>query len=137
MKRLLFIILLISGKMMPQVIGRIYQDLQTMSGPNLVQHIPWHFVEDEQLYVNGGITFTFPAATFSAAPNIRISVQLQNLSYSPTTTITPIITSNSALSATIRVNLNNNGVISEANTNDVLVHLVAVGSIPTALGVIP
>ena len=79
-------------------------------------------------YSTGGVTFTYPAGLFTQAPQVLISVQLKNLSFSTTQTITPIITSNSASETVVRVLSGTLITLGEASTNDVTVNLLAIGS---------
>src|ERR1700738_3854825 len=54
------------------------------------------FASDTQSYVNGGITFTYPAGLFTQAPYVVIAVQLTGLPYSTSQQVTTVITSHSA-----------------------------------------
>lgn len=85
-------------------------------------------VVDKVDYVNGGITFTYPAGTFTSAPMVDISIQLKNIAYSTGTIITGVVTANSATSTTVRVNQDTGTIIQEVATNGVSVSIVAFGS---------
>lgn len=81
-----------------------------------------------QDYVSGGNTFTFPTGIFTLAPTVRVSTVLKNSVYSPTEMYVPVIVSINSTSATIRVNkISDGGGVVEAGTDDVSLHLLAVG----------
>ncbi len=89
---------------------------------------PLWFDFDSVNYVNGGITFTYPAGVFSATPRVQITIQLQNAVYNSAESYVPEITANSTLSTTVRVNRVTVGAITEAATNDVSVHVYAISN---------
>jgi hypothetical protein len=79
-------------------------------------------------YVNGGITFAFPAGTFAATPKISVSIRLKNLAYSAATSLSHAIEAASATAVTIRVNKGTIVSIIEAATDDVTVEIHACGA---------
>lgn len=80
-----------------------------------------------QDYTNGGITFTYPAGTFTAAPVVNLTIVLKNLAYSSATSLTAVVTANSSSSCTIRVNKATLISLVEAATNDVTIHITVTG----------
>jgi len=88
------------------------------------------YYADSLDYVNGGITFTYPASFFATTPLVLISVQLTGRSYNPIQLVVGEIVSNSATSTTVRVNLHNGLLISEVATGDVTVYLKAIAPEP-------
>ena len=88
---------------------------------------PLYYVADVQNYTAGGITFVYPTDWFSGAPMVDVAIELTGMAYSSTATISACITSNSAGQTVVRVNINDNGYISEASTGDVNIHLYAKG----------
>ena len=87
----------------------------------------WWFV-DTVSYVNGGITDDFSVVGFTAAPAVILTVQLSNVDYDSGTTYDAQITALDANSVTIRVNKNVDGTITEAATDDVIVHVWVAGT---------
>lgn len=57
-----------------------------------------------------------------------MTVELKDLAYENDIVITPIVTQNTVLITTVRVNITNNGTTSEAVTDDIIVHLKATDS---------
>lgn len=105
-----------------------------MSGPllNRVQFRPGRFnqaeiayVSDAKSYVNGGVTFTYPKDMFKTSPTIIVSVELINIEYAAEEIVMAIIVSNDAYETIVRVNRLPLGI--EACTDDVIVHLHAIG----------
>lgn len=105
------------------IVGSLVQEIETTTS---ITRKRLHFAADEQDYVNGGLTFNYPAGWFSASPTVRITIETK-IGYSSTELITPCITSNDATQTTVRVNKGTTTSISEASTGDVCVHLFAVG----------
>ncbi len=93
--------------------------------PGGFQMNEFNIVTDSLPYVNGGLTFTYPANTFTVAPYVTVTTQTS--SYSSAFLVSHMITSNSAASTTIRVNIYNSGYVSEAATGAVIVHISAFG----------
>ena len=80
-------------------------------------------------YVSGGVTFTYPANFFQEAPTISITLQMAGRPYMTGQICIAEVVSNSPTSTTIRINVHNGLLIREALTNDVTIHLRAVGRI--------
>ncbi|QQR54184.1 hypothetical protein IPH25_05055 [bacterium] len=97
--------------------------------PGFIQSSNASWFNDIQSYVNGGVTFNFQSDLFVENPYIHVELVTSN--YSDEVVYTPIITSMSTTSVTIRVNacaattLGN--VIAEAPTNSVQVLVWATG----------
>jgi hypothetical protein len=94
--------------------------------PNQVQIGNMHFSSQTLSYVQGGITFVYPAGLFTQAPTVVLTVaptpfngSLSN--YSPT------VMSNSASSTEVHVSVTTLIALTEALTGSVNVHLFAVG----------
>ena len=81
---------------------------------------------DNASYVNGGLTFTYPPGLFSITPTIRVSLEENGTAYSTSQVFVPQITSSSATSVTIRVNLVTTATIAEAANDEVTVHIFAI-----------
>ena len=81
---------------------------------------------DNAAYVNGGVTFTYPTGLFSTTPSIRVSLEENGTAYSSNQVFVPHITSSSATSVTIRVNLVTTTTITEASNDEVTVHIFAI-----------
>ncbi len=81
---------------------------------------------DVASYVNGGVTFTYPVGLFSTAPTIRVSLEGNTTAYSTSQVFVAEITTNSATSTTIRVNLVTTSTITEASNNEVTVHIFSI-----------
>lgn len=105
-----------------------------MSGPLLsrVQFRPGRFnqaeiayVSDAKNYVNGGVIFTYPKDVFKAAPTVIVSVELINIEYAAEEIVMATIVSNDVCETIVRVNRLPLGI--EACTDDVVVHLYAIG----------
>ncbi|MGB8367526.1 MAG: hypothetical protein WCD44_04165, partial [Candidatus Babeliales bacterium] len=92
-------------------------------GRNEIVLVP--FFSASASYINGGLTFIYPIGLFSSTPTVRIGIELGGIGYLLSRTISAQITANSASSTTIRVNLGTVGLITEAATGDVIVHLFA------------
>lgn len=81
-----------------------------------------------QDYVAGGTVFTYTSGIFTLTPIVRVAVVLKNATYSSGEVYVPVIVTNDTSSATIRVNkVSNGGTVIEAATDDVTLHLLAVG----------
>lgn len=106
------------------VSGPLAQETEITAGH--IQKTILHYAAEEKDYVNGGITFTYPTGLFSQAPTVRITIE-SKIGYSASELITPCITANSSTQTTVRVNKGTLSVFQEAATNDVAVHLFAVG----------
>ncbi len=92
----------------------------------VIKHTRLNYCQEEKDYVSGGVTFNYPANTFTSAPNVRLGIVLKNLVYATDQIIVPIITSNTLSSTTIRINVGDiGGGIAEAATNDITIHLFA------------
>lgn len=104
--------------------GRFYEEIQVASHIELEQ-MP--FAIEKLDYTASGVTFTYPTDYFSAPPMVRVSIELKNLTYSSSDILTFCVTSNTASQTTVRVNKGNLSGIMEAATDDVTVHLFAVG----------
>jgi len=104
--------------------------MQTIVTPDSVQRSNLNYVSDEQTYVTGGVTFTYPVGLFSVAPFVNISIQ-PTTPHGNTQTFTAEISANSASSATVKVYhlVTNAGLveISEAATGSVIIHFFAIG----------
>lgn len=100
----------------------ILYDSQVVGG---VERKPFSIVTSSQSYVLGGVTFTYAAGTFTTAPFVTITTAIGG--YSNKLIISHMITSNTTTSTTVRVNLDNNGFISEAPTGSVTVNISAFG----------
>ncbi len=81
---------------------------------------------DTASYVNGGTTFNYPSELFSNAPTVRISLEENSTAYSTSQIFVAEITANSSASTTIRVNLVTTSTITEANNDEVTVHIFAI-----------
>jgi hypothetical protein len=83
---------------------------------------------DTMNYTNGGITFIYPVGFFSAVPVVTISVEILNFGMM-NFNVTAVITANSSSSTTVQAFIfNASGVPVEVSTNDIAIHLHAVGS---------
>lgn len=79
-------------------------------------------------YTAGGTTFTYTAGIFTQTPIVRVAVVLKNAVYSTGEAYVPVIESTDLNSAIVRVNkVSAGGTVVEAATNDVSLHLLAVG----------
>jgi hypothetical protein len=76
-------------------------------------------------YVNGGVTFMYPAGLFSSTPSLRISIEENVTNYSNSQVFVPFITSSTTSSVTVRVNLVTSLTVSEAATDEIIVHIFA------------
>jgi len=94
--------------------------------PGLLREDVIPYFLDNASYVNGGVTFTYPAGLFSTTPTIRVSLEENATVYSTSQVFVAHITSSSATSVTIRVNLVTTSTISEASNNEVTVHINAI-----------
>ncbi len=86
-----------------------------------------NFYSGSLSYVNGGITFTYPASFFSMVPSILITIELAGLAYSAGQLVMAEVSVNSTTSATVRVNVFDGLTVSEAASGDVIIHFRAVG----------
>ena len=128
MKRLLTLLcatLLIQtfGCYSEMLIGSLTQEIETTTS---ITRKRLRFAADEKDYINGGITFNYPTGCFSVPPTVRITIETK-IGYSSTELMSPCITSNNATQTTVRVNKGTTASISEASTDDVCVHIFAVG----------
>lgn len=81
-----------------------------------------------QDYTAGGTVFTYTSGIFALTPTVRVAVVLKNATYSTGEVYVAVITANDPTSATVRVNkISAGGTVVEAATNDVTLHLLAVG----------
>ena len=102
---------------------------QTVINSDSIQMSDLNYVSDEQTYVTGGVTFTYPVGLFSVAPFINVSIQPTTV-HGNTQTFTVEISANSATSATIKVYhlVTNAGLveISEAAAGSVTIYFLAI-----------
>lgn len=82
---------------------------------------------DSASYVNGGVTFNYPAGLFSTPPTIRVSLEEAETTYLTGQVFVAEITANSTTAVTIRVNLVTTSTITEASNNEITVHIFAIG----------
>lgn len=99
-------------------------DKESMATPGIIRFSKFRVYQDQQDYIPGGVTFNYPIGLFNSPPNVRLSIQLKNLIYTPTLVITPIVVTNSATSTLVMVNLGTIG-IAESLLDDVTIHLFA------------
>ena len=92
----------------------------------LLQNSEILYFIDNASYVNGGVTFTYPVGLFSITPTIRVSLEENTTAYSTSQVFVPHITTSSATSVTIRVNLVTTATITEASNDEVIVHIFAI-----------
>lgn len=97
-----------------------------ISNPSGFQSSLTPYCIDTASYVNGGVTFTYPAGLFSATPTIRVSLEENTTAYSTSQVFVAEITVNSATATTIRVNLVTTSSITEASSDEVTVHIFAI-----------
>ena len=90
-----------------------------------------HFFSEKVAYVKGGVTFIYPEDYFSTNPHICITLELKNVVNSPSMEISPLIIKNTAASVSVYVNKTIVGFLkttaSEAETDDVVIHILAFG----------
>ena len=96
------------------------------STPGTKKYSKTNWVEEHIDYVNGCVTVTFQSNYYTVVPTVTVGVTLKNLAYSTNIIINPIITTHTTSGLTIRVNVNNNGTIAEASTDDVIVSIFAI-----------
>ena len=85
-----------------------------------------HSCSDSLNYVSGGVTFNY-FNLFSIAPDVAIAIEVLG-AYAPGTAYSAQIVSNSSSQATVRVTKVTSSTVEEAATNEVVVHLIAIGS---------
>lgn len=129
MKKLMIIALLsfISNSYMYSLEGTINTMVYS---PGMITAQNINYFTNEQDYVNGGISFTYPPGFYAAPPFIWAIAELKNLTYATDRIISTQVVSNSTSGCTIRVNVNNNGTIAEAATDDVTVNIIALNVQP-------
>ncbi len=98
---------------------------ETTVGTSTIETSRMNFCQEIQDYVAGGVTFNYPAGMFSSAPNVRLAIELKNLTYSTGQIISPIITANTTTSTTVRVNVGTTASMSEALTDDITIYIFA------------
>jgi len=103
--------------------GRLNAIIIPVAGQEETVEVP--FFSASASYENGGLTFTYPSGLFSTTPSVRVSAELSGANYSSTQTVSTQITANSTTSTTVRVNLGTVLSITEADDDDVIVHLFA------------
>lgn len=115
-------------------------NIKSMSGPIITQTISVGFVEnnnafwysDAQYYTNGGLTFKLPGELFFQTPNVTCAIALNQKSERVidlnASTINYVITSISNSEITIKVYIVTDFKIVEADTDQVIVHVWAVGT---------
>ena len=81
---------------------------------------------DTASYSNGGTTFDYPPGLFLSAPTVRVSLEENGTAYSTNQVFVAEITANSSASTTIRVNLVTTSTITEASSNEIIVHIFAI-----------
>ncbi|RTL06553.1 hypothetical protein EKK58_04425 [Candidatus Dependentiae bacterium] len=77
-------------------------------------------------YINGGVTFNFPADLFLQNPTVIVSVSAET--YSSSGTLTAVVTELDTDHVTVRVNVGTMSSIGEALTDSVHVHVWAIGT---------
>jgi hypothetical protein len=93
---------------------------------NKVERFPVHFVFGSQLYTAGGTTFIYPTNAFTGTPAVYITVEAA--AHADNETYTTEISTNDALSATVKVyKISSGGTIAEAATNEITICLFASG----------
>ncbi len=92
----------------------------------VIQNSEMLYFLDSASYVNGGVTFTYPLGLFSITPTIRVSLEENMTAYSTSQVFVPHITSSSATSVTVRVNLVTTATIAEAASDEITVHIFAI-----------
>lgn len=83
------------------------------------------YVMDIIPYVSGGVSLICPKDDDPDISTIFVSIELKKRAYSRSEIIMPIITSNSELGITVRVNIFDGTSVFEAETDDVSVHILA------------
>lgn len=128
MKKLLKFIFLITSAISffnanPMIIGTLETQREV---DNYTEITPIFYATESQTYTTGGLTFNYPAGTFTAPPIVQVSVN-------PTTphpnseTFGPEISTNSPTSTTIMVYFINSSGVSEAANGTVTVNILATG----------
>lgn len=85
-----------------------------------------HAVLDQQLYINGGVTFVYPVGLFTQTPIIVAVVEAA--AHNDMLTYNAEVVSNSSVSTTIVVyKISDGGTVEQAATNEVTVHIRASG----------
>lgn len=93
--------------------------------PGEVQYSTAYWYSESKAYVNGGVTFTFPTNLFLQTPTVVVSISTTNYSLS---NYNYVVTSLSATSVTVRVNISTLLNILEAGNNSCTVHVWAIGT---------
>jgi len=130
MKRIITLCLLIvNAQITAEPTTGLITQTSTFGGANT--YVTSKLYVDTANYVNGGLTFTYPAGYWNffgniSAPRVTVSVQLINPP-SATDTYTVVISSNSDTSTTVIVyRVSNGGAVAEANSDEVAVVLSAI-----------
>lgn len=111
-------------------VGKIMSEIEA---DGAIERTAVYYVSDNQTYMSGGITFTYPSGIFTTPPNVQISIE-QLTPHPDDTTYTAEISANSATQTTITVyeldTLLAVVSINEAPDNVVAVHILAMGTNP-------
>jgi len=102
-----------------------YEMTMDVISTNAIDRFPGYMVTDIQPYVNGGLIINYPAGLFTAPPVLSLTIAAPV--HPSTITYTVEVCVENTSSCTIMVYENNSGVLTEAPTSSVNVHIVAVG----------
>jgi len=122
----LFLLLLINSFFCEgaSITGNLSKFEETISG--VIENSLVNWCADSASYINGGITFNYPAGLFSSTPSVRVSLQENGTVYSTNQVFVAEITTNSSTLTTIRVNLITTSTVTEAGNDEVIVHIFAI-----------
>jgi len=94
-------------------------------------HQPSNFYAERLSYRKGGLTFTYPKDYFASEPCVYVTIELKGLRYSSDLIISPVIKSSTSNNVTVYIHKEEAGYllnsIDEADSDDVYVHLFALG----------
>ena len=109
---------------MPLVTGALIEVVDV--GPGHTESRRFNYASDRLSYVAGGLVFNWPAGLFNGPPRVNVTIETQNAGYSPLGILSMVVTSNTALATTVRVNKGSvGGGMAEALTDDFFVSVEA------------
>ena len=104
-------------------IETITVEIEDSSG--IIERFSENIATDAESYTAGGLVFTYPTDTFTATPNVTVTIQVA--AHISSLTYTAELTASDANSATITVYKINAGTVTEAANNEVTVNFSARG----------